>query len=217
MVSLLIEILPLAIASAMSPVILGVCIAMLSKKAANSVLAFLLGSVLAAIILFAIGVAFASGDDIVAQEISQPVAIFDLALGLLLGAFGLKVLLMKESAGDRLGARGQLSAKKLVAVGLLGTLTNFDAALLNITAVRTIAETAGSFATKLLPLAVTEFFLLSPILLPLGVYLVAPQKSAKLLEPLGAWMGKYGRFVVGLIFLGFAVYLVAKALPALAG
>ncbi len=215
MVNLLIEILPLAIASAMSPVILGISIALLSKKATHTVFAFLFGSALAALILLAIGIGFASGDDIVAASISQPVAIFDLALGILLGAFGVKVLLEKEGAGSRLKAGAAISARKMAAIGLLGTLTNFDAALLNITAVRAIASAADSFATKLAALGIAEFFLLSPILLPLAFYFVAPQKSVKLLAPVGAWMEKYGRFVVGLIFLGFAVYLVAKALPAI--
>ncbi|RLG19223.1 hypothetical protein DRN67_03315 [Candidatus Micrarchaeota archaeon] len=54
-------------------------------------------------------------------------------------------------------------------------------------------------------------FLLSPILVPLALYLIKPQKANKLLLPLGAWMTKYGRFVAGLIFLAFGLYLIVNS------
>ena len=212
MAPLLAEVMPLSVASAMSPVILGISITLLSRKATRAVLAFLLGSALAALVLLAIGAGFASGDDAVAKGISQPVAVFDVALGFLLAAFGVKVLIGKEGAGARLKAGTRVSAGRLAAIGFMATITNFDAALLNITAVRLIAGAPDYLATKLLALGISEFFLLSPILAPLLLYTAYPQKSARILAPVGAWMSRYGKYVVGIIFLGFGAYLIMKGL-----
>ena len=213
MLEVFLKILPLAIASAASPIILAATVALLSKKNFGCAFSFLAGCVLAAAVLAAVGISFAAEDDKVAESMGFSPSIFDIAIGALFLAFGIKVLVEKPAAKQDVPRAGKSGGKiKWFAIGLIGSITNFDAALLNITAVRAIFNSGIALLPKLSLLAFCDFFLLSPALLPIALCILAPEKSQKLLVPVGNAMNKYGRYVVAAIFIIFGILLIKNGI-----
>ena len=213
MFELFATILPLAVASAASPVILGVSVALLSRKNFGAAAALLASGVLAAAILALVGASVAAEDDVVAKSLGFSPAIVDLALGIVFLAFGAKVLLEKPSKEgiSRKGAAGWGPAKWF-AIGFIGNITNFDAVLLNLAAVREIFNSSLAMASKLELLAFADFFFVLPALLPIAICVLAPAASQKVLVPIGKSMSKYGKYVVGAIFIVFGAYLIVKGI-----
>ncbi len=213
MLELLARVLPLAVASAMSPVILGIAVALLSgKKGSNAgASAFLAGGVVVAAALAILG--FAAGNGFLSSfGIRHLPASLDIGLGVLLVAFAAKTLLEKEEGdGKKIGQSGG-GPMKWFAIGFLANATNADAVVLNFTAVREIFREGANSIYEISLLALADFFFLAPALVPLLIYMIAPEKTSRYLAPIGAWMKRYGKFVVASIFLIFGMYLLRKGL-----
>ena len=109
------------------------------------------------------------------------------------------------------GAKKSRGFFKWLAISFLGNITNFDAVLLNLAAVREIFNSAASLAYKLALLGFCDLCFVAPALLPLVFYLAEPEKAERMLAPVGKWMQKYGRYLVGAIFIVFGAYLIIKA------
>ncbi|HNT60961.1 MAG TPA: GAP family protein, partial [Candidatus Bilamarchaeaceae archaeon] len=181
----------------------------LSGKKVGKVCAFLLGGAVVALGLAFLG--FAAGSGMFSEMgITGLPASLDMGLGVVFIIFAARGLLEKEGGrkGRVEGAKG--GAFKWFAIGFLANFTNADAVVLNFTAVKEVFAEGAGFAFQLLMLGVADFFFLSPALVPLLAYAVAPEKAAKLLEPVGAWMRKCGRYVVAAIFAIFGAYLLMK-------
>lgn len=206
------KILPLAIASAMSPVILGVAVMLLSAKGGNArnAYAFLLGGAVVAAALAIAGYAAGSGV-LASMGVAHVPATLDIALGIMCVGFAAKGILGKGGGGKRIGG-AEGGAFKWFAIGLIANATNADAIVLNFTAVREIFREASGLAGQALLLGIADFFFLSPALVPLLAYMAAPKRARRALEPAGAWMERYGRYLVASIFLIFGIYLLRKGL-----
>jgi len=214
MAGLFLSILPLALASVLSPGILAVSVALLARKDTSAAMALLLGGIIVALLLAGAGILVAQGDDKAAEALGFQPKAADLAVGILLAAFGVKVLLEKPKPDDgaQKGAKKSRGFAKWLAISFLGNITNFDAVLLNLAAVREIFNSSAALAYKLSLLAFCDFFFIAPALLPLVFYIARPQKAERILEPVGKWMQKYGRYLVGAIFIIFGAYLVVKGI-----
>ncbi|MDD5323297.1 MAG: GAP family protein [Methylococcales bacterium] len=217
MLELLARIIPLSIASAMSPVILGLAISLLAGKnhPEARAISFLLGGAVVALILA--GIAFAVVAGAASGNVPHIPAYVDVVLGALFVAFAAKEALEKEGKRPGLKKAGKGPALlKWFAISFVANMTNFDAVLLNITAVKEILQAGvGTFHEALLVLVADLFFIL-PVLLPLAIYAVASERTEKTLAPVGAWMQKYGRYIVAAIFLVFGIYLLWKGFSAVA-
>jgi threonine/homoserine/homoserine lactone efflux protein len=212
MAELFLSILPLAVASAASPIILGVSITLLARKNTGAAIALLLGGIIVAMLLAAAGMSVAAEDDKAAEALGMEPRAADIAIGVLLMAFGIKELLEKpkqEQAPS--GAKKSRGFFKWLAISFIGNITNFDAVLLNLAAVRQIFNSTAELGYQLALLAFCDFFFVAPALLPLVFYFLMPEKSERLLSPVGKWMQKYGHYLVGAIFLVFGAYLILKA------
>ncbi len=213
MSDLFIQILPLAVASAASPVIIAISLALLSKKSFGALGAFFFGCALATLILAGIGISVAAEDEVVASSIGLSTSVLDLALGAVFFAFGVKVMLEKPAdEKNPPPTKKPRSPISWFALGLFGSLTNFDAAILNITAVREIFNSNIVLLQKAFLLVFCDFFLLSPILLPCIIYVFAPAASKALLAPVADWLKKNGNYLVGAIFIIFGIFLVMKGI-----
>jgi len=213
MAELFLSILPLAVASAASPIILGVSITLLARKNTSAAFALLLGGIIVALLLAAAGMSVAAEDDKAAEALGFQPRAADIAIGALLLAFGIKSFLEKpkqESAPA--GAKKSRGFFKWLAISFIGNITNFDAVLLNLAAVRQIFNSTAALGYKLALLAFCDFFFVAPALLPIVFYFLMPEKSERLLAPVGKWMQKYGHYLVGAIFIIFGAYLILKAI-----
>ncbi len=210
MMELFASILPLALASALSPIILAVSIALLAKGNTKAAAALVSGGLLAALAIAVAGASVAEEDDKAAEALGFKPGAADLFFGLIFLAFGAKIFLEKPGSGLKAGAGKNRGALGWLAISFAGNITNFDAVLLNFAAVRQIFNSTAAPLYKMSLLAFCDFFFVAPALVPLLVYYAAPKKCEKLLAPVGAWMGKYGHYLVGLIFMLFSLYLMKK-------
>ncbi len=213
MADVFLAILPLALASMLSPGILAVSIALLARKDRSAATALLLGGIIVALLLAAAGILVAQGDDKAAEALGFRPRAIDLLLGLFFLVFGIKVILEKPKPDSApAGAKKTRGFAKWLAISFLGNITNFDAVLLNLAAVREIFNSTAALASKLMLLGFCDLCFVAPALLPLLFYIAEPQKAARMLEPVGNWMQKYGRYLVGAIFIIFGAYLEIKGL-----
>jgi hypothetical protein len=197
----------------LSPGILAASIALLARKDTGAAAALFLGGVIVALLLAGAGIFIAQDDDQAAEALGFQPRAADIAIGALLAAFGIKVVLEKPSQEQPLaGAKKPLGFFKWLAISFVGNITNFDAVLLNLAAVREIFNSTAALAYKLALVAFCDFFFVAPALLPLVFCLAAPEKSARMLEPVGKWMQKYGRLLAGAIFIIFGAYLVMRGI-----
>jgi threonine/homoserine/homoserine lactone efflux protein len=215
MIDVLIKILPLDLASTMSPGLLALTIALLAKKGLGfkKTLALGLGSLIVAIILAIIGLKLG-------QTVQDPnnTKIIDNIVDLILAAlflyFGIKSLVQKEDQPktnllDKNGA-GQLV--KWFAIGFIISITNFDAVALNLSAAKEVGQAVINSTQKFILLAINSLFFILPILIPIVFYVFTPKLMDRIFAPLNIFLTKYGRLIVGMIFIVFAIYLGYKGL-----
>lgn len=219
MLELLLKVVGLGIASAMSPVILGVAVSTLAGKdrPVKKALALLAGALITAALVLSASAAFATHLLSIGKGVPGGVlAYFDIGLGAVFILFALFSVLKKEkpaNAGKHPASNAGFA--KWLALGFLLNATNFDAILLYFTEIKLVFHSgAGIAEAGILLLIATGFFTL-PATLPLAVYSIAPARAARMLEPVGAWMKKYGNLVVSAIFLAFGAYLLYSGITLL--
>jgi len=142
--------------------------------------------------------------------------IVDLCFALLFTYFGIKSFLHKDKDNTKKFSHDE--SRKLflwLGIGFLISITNFDAVIFDITAAKEIGQAAIDDGKKLILYIAESLFFNMPIVLPLVVYLIAPKTATKILDPLNNFLTKYGRFIVGFIFLGFGIYLGYKGIVGL--
>ena len=212
---LLVKVVPLAVASTMSPVVFGIAVALLAGKVhqIKRTLAFFLGAIITVIILALIGSFLGGGGADAGIKAFHPSASMDLVLGVLFIAFGIMSVRPSKEKGPKVEKEGgKAGLAKWFVVGFLTNILNFDAVLLNITAVKEVFQSGIAFGQEIAVTVLCDLFFLLPVLLPLAVYLVYPEKAKKVLEPLGVLMKKYGGYIVMAIFFVFGGYFIMRGM-----
>jgi hypothetical protein len=215
---LLIKVIPLGIGSTISPVVFGIALTLLAGKhyPKQRTFAYLLGAVITVVILAVVGMLIGSGS--VAGAALAPSASIDVLIGFLLIIFGIRALTAKpkgEKPGVALGhekASPQLA--KWFLIGFIVNITNFDAVVLNVTAVKEIFGSGAGPSYEIILTIICDLLFLLPVLLPIFVYLLMPNTARKILEPIRSAAEKYGKYILVLIFFIFGIYMLSKGLPA---
>ncbi|MFA5077705.1 MAG: GAP family protein [Candidatus Micrarchaeia archaeon] len=210
MLELLLKIIPLGIASTLSPGILAVVIAILSskEKAVEKAVFFAAGSAVAALLIVGFGL-FAGGapTDGKTAPISSSA---DLVLGALLVLFGIASLRHgQERDGIQRRNKGA-GPLRWFSIAFILNITNFDAVLLLFTAVHQVAQAGVGKIYEMALVSVSSLFFLLPALAPLGMYVLFPGRMKQVLEPVRAKLLKYGGALCAAIFLAFGIYLLLK-------
>ena len=217
---LLLRVIPLGIGSAVSPVILGVTLTLLARKdhLAKRTTAYLSGAILVVVILATVGSAIGSGTMTIKRTHSWASVAVDFAVGLVLVGFGIKSAFEKPPQrsqgipGNDAMASAQLG--KWFLLGFFLNITNFDAVILNVTAIKEIFQAGVPLSEEVLLTVICDVLLLLPIVLPVSVYVAAPTAAEKVLRPVAAASEKYGKYLVMTILLAFGAYLLLKGLEA---
>jgi hypothetical protein len=203
---LFIKVLPLALASAVSPASLAVSLVILGGKSRprTNAFAYLLGGAAVAFAITILGLLLASGAK--ASGSPHAHAVIDAVLGSLLVALGIVALAIRPSkdgtALSRLDSRSE--RRQLGACALMGLVAmglNVSSLVPFLAAVREVGRAAVSVEVKGTALAVAWTLLLLPMILPLVIYLIAPQAAARILTPISIAATKYGRYLVAAICL----------------
>jgi hypothetical protein len=212
MLDLLLKVLALGIASTASPVIFGVTLSLLAGKnhGLPRAMAVLCGGILSVLLLLAAGAVIGTSLPGYASELRAEAKTIDLALAVIFLLFAFFSFFHKDRA--RSAAPGKAGLMKWLAIGFVMNITNLDAVLLMLTSVKEAVQSAVIIPEKAVLVALAALFFLLPSLLPLAVYAARPGRAARMLEPVGVFMVRYGRYLACAVFLGFGIYLALRGL-----
>lgn len=215
MASLFIKIIPLLIGSMISPGIFALVLYFLSEKqnGVKKTFAFLTGTLILATGVFVLAYYLSGehGNDHVGNlKVKE---YLDLIFGVVFVYFGIKSLFVK-SGEKKVHLKHQVGVNYLLLIGagILLNLTNFDNELMYFGGLREIFNSAlppaSEFALGIFALLV----FISPVTLPLGFALLAPKTAEKVLTPVNAFVTKYSRYIIAILFLVFGIFLLSRGL-----
>jgi len=212
MTEVLVKIIPLDLAATLSPGILALTIILLGgeiQPKARS-FSFLFGTLIIAIAIAILG--FVLGK--VATPGIEPTtvsAVIDLIFGLFFLFYGMKILLAKEILIKAEEGRGFHFFKWFV-VGIIVSVTNFDAVLLSFAAAKEVGDAVVGDPDKIILLIVNIFFFVLPTTLPIALYLLFPKFAVGVLEKINQVVIKYSRYILFVMFVIFAIYFLYKGI-----
>ena len=211
MTDLLIKVIPLALASLISPVMLGISVLLISNKEnfQKKVSGFILGSILAALLLTVAG--FLIGTHLTKGTTSHYAWIFDYVIALILLFFAFKVAFSKKKEKKSPRVTSKNIVFQWIIIGLLIVIVN-DSAVLYMLQVKEIYQTNINIVNKIIVNLFSLLFLLIPGFLPLLINWILPEKTAKVTGAISGFMNKYGNIILGLLFFVFAAYYLLKGM-----
>lgn len=215
METILLKVLALGVASAMSPGLLAITLALLAgnKDPLKRVLGLLAGGLLTALVILLASYFSGSNWNSVGESATHA-NFLDLGLGLVLLFFGAYPLLVKEKE-RKFGGLRKPSAHpffRWLALGFILNITNLDAVVFLFTSLNEVFQESIAFWYETVLVLVAFAFFTCPVFLPLLVYLRYPKTADKVLAPVGLCMKKYGQAIVSLMFIGFGLILIHHGL-----
>jgi threonine/homoserine/homoserine lactone efflux protein len=212
MYSILIKIIPLDFAATLSPGILALAILLLGNKnkpfikTLSLTLGILIVGILISVLGFYLGVALPTG----VKENSLS-AVVDILLGIFFIIFGIKVILEKEKK-RHLQSSDNAQILKWIIVGVLVSITNFDAVFFIFTAAKEVGGAAINNFTKIILLVVNNLFFILPVTFPVLFYLLFPRISQRVLEKLNSFLMRFGKYIVFALFMIFGIIFLVRGL-----
>lgn len=215
MLELLVKIMPLFLASTVSPGIFAIVIFLLSQKKSGFVKTsvLLLGSIVASILIVMAG--YYLGHITIDPDNTHIVDnVLNIVLGIILLCLGIREMLVKDNHGQshKVVNDASINIFKWFAVGFLISITNFDSVVFIFTATKEIAQSQIDKISRTVLVMIGLFFFNLPIILPIFLYAMSPNTAKKILQPINAFLVKYGRYIVAVIFVVFALYLLFKGI-----
>lgn len=220
------EILPLAIAGSCSPttLVIGILILTSKNRPWAKAAVFTLGNL---VVLTAVGVAallFAHATTVPLQSHASGPSTADASIDVFVGALLLALTLRHAlrpqppaddappkwlSGFDRLG----YGRSFLIGMGIMAI--NFSTLVVYLPAIRYVGKYAHDLTNELVLFAVVVLIVESWMLAALALSAAAPERSARLLRGLNAWLGRHGRTICLVLFAVFGAYFLIKGLTAL--
>lgn len=225
--SLLIQIIPLAWAAAVSPTALSIFLIMMSLTD-NPRLAgfsFYTGAIIVFLITVVIGILL--GNSLTASGHSDPgtLASIDIFLGALLVLLGIRNIFGEESQSHGVALLKYLKIedtasnfsklKRYFTVGFLTFLINFSTAIFVLAAARQIGLTNAGLITSAVAIIILGIITLIVIEIPLLLFLIFPRTIEKTLQPVNEWITNNGNYLVATFLIVIGVYVVYNGLSRL--
>jgi hypothetical protein len=213
MSSLLAQVIPLALAAAISPVVF-----LLQLNALTGTRPIARGSALAAgaaivlIVGSTIGVAL-GGTGFSGRETLQ--AVINIAFGVLLVAVGLRALLRPPKPKPTQPDTKPKSIRSAFLAGAGGMASNVTTFALYIPALALIAGSELPLGQRGLAGLIILVITLMVAWVPLALAVAIPSASSRLLPALGNWMTANNRWIQVALGFGFGILLIAKGVSAL--
>jgi threonine/homoserine/homoserine lactone efflux protein len=213
--SLIITILPLAAAAAVSPVILSVFLVIMSisDNPRLSGLSFYLGAIVVLLVTVFIGIFLGHK---LTGGVGHPttIAAIDMFLGAVLILIGFRNFTSKKESSlfKSLTIDKKASAfsifKRFFSIGFIAFLTNFSTAIFVLAAGRVIGVTDAGFipdAGAILTLTIITLLLIE---VPLLFFIILPGKAKQATKPVNEWISSHGNIVTGLFCVGIGLYVI---------
>lgn len=221
MFAVLAIIVPLGLASAVSPVMLAEQTVLLAGADGRTVATRYATGVVAVAVVY-IGALVVWGRAIALPARPRLDSTMDLVLGL--GLVGLATLLWvrRQDVGDRsTSTQGPPSHKEVGASGAFGfgivsMVTNFTTLALLVPAAKAIAASPVELVGRMLLVAVLVVLATVPAWLPVALIGVAPGTAAKGLDALGRLLSRHGRAIVVVVVAALGAILIVRGVLRLA-
>lgn len=213
MTQLLVKVIPLDLAMILlSPGILALALLVLGSQFRPKLRTFslFLGTLVTAIILAFLGLSLGQAAP---SEIHPTLfsAVLDLILGAFFIFFGIRTLFKKErQTKSEENQKPQLA--KWFIIGLIISITNFDAVFLLLAASKEVGGSGVSKLNEIILLLVNILFFTFPSLLPLVFYFVAPNFAGRVLTKVNQFVLKYSKYLIFVLFVIFGIYFIFRGL-----
>lgn len=215
MYTVFLQILPLLLGAAISPVATTGMITVLATSSKSTVtkgFAYLFGTTVPLLIIGIPGIFLLSQIDVIPKN-NVINSYIDLIAGVVLLGLAVRIILKpkKKSAQDtKLDQHNAQSYSKIVALGTALMITNFSTLVLFVPAIKDIASSSVDTTQKLLLLVISILITLTMIFTPLLIYIVLPRKSEKILNALKDLINKHMREITLALLIVFGVYLLIR-------
>lgn len=214
MLSLLAKIIPLDLASTLSPGIFALAVILLGGKwhGKTRTLALFVGIALVGVGITVVG--FTLGKNVTGDmQKGLSSAIVDMILGAVFIYFGIKSMFGKEKEYKPPTSDPGLQFFKWLLVGFVIAITNLDALFLNFAAAKEVGESHGvNDLSKIILVIINLFFFTLPVTLPLFYYLISPKTAKIILEKINHLVLKYSKFIIFVLFVVFGAFMFYRGL-----
>lgn len=222
--TLLLEILPIALAAAISPTSFALIIVLLSlsKRPKTSGTGFLVGSFLVIFVAALLGMIAAEGVLLTRAEPGPLKIWIDFFLGIIVLYYGFKILLTKnawfeekelELPTNNKSATSEFLSSLVLAMGLFAL--NFITTALVFLGGSKIAAAGLGWLGTITSLLVLMSITLSMVALPVLIYFVTPKKADKILSKLNKWIKKNGHYLTAILIIIIGLYFLYNGLDGL--
>ena len=207
------EIIPLGLGAAVSPVVLGVVVAIIASKShvRAKVGLYLLGALAVVGILTFVG--YFLGMKYFAVENLDRSYIFDIVLGGVLIIWGTRSFLIHRKIRKR---EFIVDEKREMfgwfAAGFTMNIVNLNTIFFYIAQLREIIGSPIDVVDKIAANSLSIFFFIAPIIVPFIIYIIKPELVDKVTKPVNGLVKKYGRYASSLLFFFFGAYFIVRAI-----
>lgn len=209
------QILPLLLGAAISPVATTGMITVLAAGKPHSIKkgqVYLLGTAIPLLVIGIPGIFLLSRIDMVPKNNAVDSWI-DLVAGVILLGLAVRLVFSPKKAASKNNhhkIHHTQSLNKVLALGTALMITNFSTLVLFTPAIKDIASSSVDTVQKITLLAISILITLSMIFTPLLIYIATPKKSEDILNSLKNFINKYMREITLSLLLVFGIYLLIK-------
>ena len=139
-------------------------------------------------------------------------AVVDLLLATLFFYFGFKTICTNEKYPEISSEDKSPHTIKWLIVGFLVSLTNLDAVFLTLTATKEVSGSGIEIIHKIIISVLNLLFFISPVLVPLVLFLIFPRFAGRFLEKIDNALMRYSKYIVFILFIVFAIYFTVRGL-----
>lgn len=218
LVTLLADVVPIALVAAISPTTFTVVILLLSlsKKPKTSGVGFLAGSIIVMLVAVLLGFLAAKGALFATGGNSSPLReLIDVLLGFILLFFAMKISFQKdnnpiklENPQEERSSASEFGGSMLLAMGMFAI--NFITTILVIYASSQIAIFSVNWPGKTISFILLVIITLLLVEIPLLICFLVPKKANKILSQINAWIQKHGQYLTAVLLLILGFYLIHK-------
>lgn len=223
-VTLILEILPIALAASISPTSFAMVIVLLSlsKRPKTSGTGFLAGSFLVILLAALLGMLATEGLLLTRGESGPLKSWIDLLLGIILLYYGFKIFLKKnawfeenelELPINNKSPTSEFFSSMFLAMGLFAL--NFITTALVFLGGSKIAAAGFGWLGMVISLFILIAITLSMVALPVLIYFITPKKADKILSKLNNWIKKNGHYLTAILVIIIGLYFLSNGLDGL--
>ncbi len=206
--------LPLMLAAASNPAVVGVVILTLTSadRPLARAVAFVGGFGAVLVGLGIVGLWFFKGERETFGPSGSLFAELDIVLGVAMLVLAVVAWLRRGSASSQDRMIERVGPPAFFGVGAVFMITNASALVALGPLLREIAVAHISAFERALMLAITDVVVLLPITLPILIYLAAPRSSERILGAMRRWLDRYGYLVAIGVFVAIGGYLLTRGI-----